>query len=151
MFDSPNSWCSHQIATLLLVHHIILMTPIPAPTPRSNKCYQEILNISAWHQQQSKKDVETTISYLNHIFLNKEWDDSGQFVATLKDFRIKKLIGNDDTKNVTNIDNEIMDKNVMNEDNSTVFKPIVCESDISDEDDYISKDNLVEFRFKFIE
>ena len=46
------------------------------------------------------------------------------FVATLKDLRIKKIIGND-TKNVTNIVNEIMDENVMNQDDWTgQFKPI---------------------------
>ena len=38
------------------------------------------------------------------------------FVATLKDLRIKLIIGNDVTKNVTNIVNEIMDENIMNED-----------------------------------
>ena len=41
------------------------------------------------------------------------------FVAILKKLGIKKLIGNDDAKNVTNIVNEIMNENVMNEDDST--------------------------------
>lgn len=86
---SFGSWCAHLIGSLLLIRHIILETPIRAPTPRVQKKINNMLNISTWVYHLNKKTPTELTAYLNNIFESEEYEQDTENINTWQNFRLK--------------------------------------------------------------
>ena len=119
-------------ACLILLRAIITKTPLQPPTPRISKYVGGIINISAWIYKQQQKTPEENIKYYNQVFDQYEYDTNDVYVSTLREFRNKKMFWGDKEEKDCDKDQHQHEHEIV-------------------EEKIDPQDQIVEFKFKFVE
>ena len=92
----------------MLLHHIINGKPVTKPTPRIQKKFSKIMNISSWIWYLNKLDPEESKSFLSNVFKESQW---------------QQHMHNDDLHTYEHFREFVIDEGVVKRQASFVFVP----------------------------